>query len=86
VVRGGLILWHFGAATWSDTQQAITWSGDDGRVDRDEVDERMATERLRAALVDHIQASEEMPPEVSERVREMYLRWRENLPPSSCAS
>lgn len=41
-------------------------------MDPREVDERMAAERLRAALVDHIEAVEEMPPEVSERVRRLF--------------
>ncbi|MFI7470518.1 hypothetical protein [Nonomuraea sp. NPDC049646] len=41
-------------------------------MDRDEVDERMAAERLRAALVEHIMAVEQPPEEVSERVRDMY--------------
>ncbi|RSN12783.1 hypothetical protein DMB42_11435 [Nonomuraea sp. WAC 01424] len=83
MVRGRLILWHFDTMTWSNTRQTISRSGEDGRVDRDEVDERMATERLRAALMDHILATEQQPPEVSERVREMYQDRRSSPPPET---
>ncbi|MBB6556120.1 hypothetical protein [Nonomuraea rubra] len=41
-------------------------------MDQQQADELMAGARLRAALVDHIQETEPVPPEVSEAVRELY--------------
>lgn len=37
-----------------------------------EVEQRLATVRLHAALVDHVLAVEEMPDEVSEHARALY--------------
>ncbi|MGW4412984.1 hypothetical protein ACWEJ6_54125 [Nonomuraea sp. NPDC004702] len=41
-------------------------------MDHQEVYERMAQARLRATLIDHIEAIERQPPKVGERVRTIY--------------
>jgi uncharacterized protein (UPF0335 family) len=60
--------------TCDNTLRAITCARQDERMDRDEGDEVVATARLRAALIDHIEAVEQPPDEVSERARDAYER------------
>lgn len=49
----------------------MAW-GDDERMDAAEAGEAMAQLRLQAALVEHIEGTEPVPPEVSQAVRDMF--------------
>jgi hypothetical protein len=58
--------------TCGNTLRAITCARQDERMEREQGDEVVATARLRAALIDHILATEAPPPELGQAVREMY--------------